>query len=108
RKKAKENVEGKLKQRQIKTSIANSSYISNVINAYVNGDSRAIKQLYEEPSLSDENQNNLNRLLKQFGRTQKSGADKTLTDKKEKFSKMKEVKQDNTSVKIPPSPSNNK
>ncbi|WP_373516818.1 hypothetical protein, partial [Pricia sp.] len=46
RKKAKENVEGKLKQRQIKTSIANSSYISNVINAYVNGDSRAIKQLY--------------------------------------------------------------
>jgi len=107
RKKQKEDVEGKLKTRQIETGIANSSYISNVIKAYVDGDTEAINQLYEEPTLSDEDQNSLNQLLKQFGRTQKFWEDKNLTNKKEQLSKMKEVKKDNTSVKIPSQPSNN-
>ncbi len=93
RKKAKKYVEKDGQKLLISTSIADTSYITNVIKAYVYGDTTAEKQLYKEPLLTDKETKELQELQKKMG----------IDFKKynEDLAKQMQVKQDNTRVVKP-------
>ncbi|SHJ77349.1 hypothetical protein [Pseudozobellia thermophila] len=96
REESKKYVEGEGKKLLINTTFANTDYVNNVIKAYVYGDPNAEKQLYEEPVLTDKEQADIDRLIKQLGQNDNSWKEilnKEMQDKPQ-------VKQDNTAVKI--------
>ncbi|MCF6349276.1 MAG: DUF4280 domain-containing protein [Flavobacteriaceae bacterium] len=91
RKKAKKYVEGTKGQKHlINTSIADTPYISNVIKAYVHGDTNAEEQLYKEPVFSDKKMEKIQKML---------GVD--IKKYQEELLKEIQVKQDNTRVVKP-------
>ncbi len=94
RKRAEKYVEGAKGQKHlISTSIANNTYITNVIKVYVYGDTEAEKQLYKEPLLSDKETQELQELQKKLGID--------LSKYKEDLAKEMEVKKDNIPVVKP-------
>jgi len=64
---AKNYVEGDGIKFLIDTSIADNTYVRNVINAYVHGDTDAEKQLYKEPIHSDKEQAAIDEFIKKLG-----------------------------------------
>ncbi|SHJ77432.1 DUF4280 domain-containing protein [Pseudozobellia thermophila] len=64
---AKNYVDGDGMNVLIDTTIANTDYIQNVINAYVHNDGEAKKQLYDEPKRSDKEIAAFEKLMKQIG-----------------------------------------
>ena len=83
----------------IDTAIADTAYISNVIEAYVKGNTEAAKQLYEEPIRSDNEQADMDRFSKQFGQMKKSWEKKGPMSPDEKAHQETQVKIDKTDVK---------
>ena len=96
---AKNYVEGDGLELLIDTGIANTTYISNVIEAYVKGNTEAAKQLYEEPLRSDKEQADMERFSKQFGQMKKSWEKKGHMSPQEKAHQETQVKIDKTDVK---------
>lgn len=66
RKEAKGEIEGKLINKQISTSIANTNYINDVIKTYVHNDTEAKKQLYHEPIRTEKEIAAYEKLMKQL------------------------------------------
>lgn len=91
RKDAKIEIDGKLKSKQIDTSVGDTVYVKNVIAAFVEGDKAALKQIYKEPL-------KLNIGIKA---PSKEEIQKIVDKKKERFLKQREVKQDNTIINRP-------
>ncbi|MDO6811219.1 hypothetical protein Q4603_21560 [Zobellia galactanivorans] len=69
RKEDRKYVEGNGQKQLINTSIANTDYIQNVINAYVHNDAAAAKQLYHEPKRSDKEIAAYEKLMQQINDT---------------------------------------
>jgi len=71
----------------IDTSIADNTYVRNVINAYVRGDTDAEKQLYKEPIHSDKEQAAIDEFIKKLGDSMpealKKATERHLPDDKE-------------------------
>ncbi|SDE50190.1 protein of unknown function [Pricia antarctica] len=96
--KEKDDIEGKLKNRVIKTNIADTAYINNVIKAYVEKDADAVKRIYEEPVFTDREQGKINNLIKKFGHTEKSLRREGHTDEEVELLKKNQITRDNTPV----------
>ena len=88
---AKKYVEDNKVKKQIDTSVGNTTYVKNVIAAFVEGDENAFKQLYKEPvKLAIGMQVPTKEEMKQI-----------VDRKKEEVLKQLEITQDNTIVKRP-------
>ncbi|HET8735296.1 MAG TPA: DUF4280 domain-containing protein [Pricia sp.] len=86
---AKSEIETKLVSKQVNTTVGNTSYVKNVIAAFVDGNEAAAKELYREPI-------NLHSGMKAPTKEEMQ----KITDKKgEQLFKLREVKKDNTAIR---------